>query len=156
MLSHLVPKEHLEAIGDVVVSHNLLEWYLIHLLSTLSGRPLSELRIFTSEMTSKQIRGAASSFAAKQGRPTKARLQGLLSKHEKLEGHRNLIVHSVWGGSGGASGQVTRIKYSARKELKLTLEENSVETLKLLARNMRELAESYQDLASEIAKKNVE
>jgi hypothetical protein len=108
-------------------------------------------------MTSKQIRFSASSFAAKQGSSTKEQLKGMLTRHAKLEESRNQIVHSVWGGSGGAiRAKVTRIKYSAKKELKLTLEKKDVDTLTLLAKNMRELAECYQDFASEIAKKNVE
>ncbi len=152
MLYHLVPKEYLEAIGDIVVSHNLLEWYLVDLLMVLTGLSKPELRVFAAEMSSRQLRQAATSFAAEKWEKADSEsINKLMKRHEHLEKGRNDVVHSVWG-SGVSLGQrkATKIKFAAKQGLKLSYQTYGKDELEKLAKDMRILAEDLLDFRNKL------
>lgn len=148
VLNHLVPRAYLEAIGDIVVSMNLLEWYLIDLLGAMSGMKMEKLRIFTSEMSSKNLRAAVSGFAIKESTEFRRRFKAIDARMEKLERRRNSIVHSVWAATGGAERSVQRLKFTAKGNngLKLAQEPEDIKALRGVAEEMRNVAEEVMNL----------
>ena len=154
MYNHLIPNEHIEAIGDVVVSVNLLEWNLIGLIQTLSKAPELELRAIMAEMSLPKLKDFAVLLGKLNEPKMEARISETIKRFQKIEDERNDVVHSVWMATPSVPREVKTAKWTAKagKGLKLKyISRPLFETLRI-AKDARSLAEDLMELRHDIRK----
>jgi hypothetical protein len=141
----------LEPIGRVTVNFAMLEqtvafgvWLLI------VGNDSTEQRtaqILTAELSFKRLVDLYSCLYRHRFPESRrqAEVDGLCTKLRVMEERRNVLTHSFWG-AGGAAGQSTRLKITAKaKGFRMQSETLRREDIQLLAEDISELAASFQE-----------
>ena len=149
-LGHLVPDEHLRAIGDITVSFALLEMQLQSLVGNLLNETQRISQIVTAEMSFKALRALILSLYRQrheEGADFQT-LQELVVSTQRLEERRNVVTHSMWGASG-SPGAITRIKTTSKesKGIRFQFETTTEQDLTALAHDIKVAAAKVQRFA---------
>jgi hypothetical protein len=137
---HPVPEAMLTRIGDVVASFALLESGLQRATSALLGSGQRIGDVVTVELSFRGLRALMLSLFLElrgDGAGLDA-LRELMKRAAQVEEERNLIVHSTWG--AGAGGEITRIKSTAKSQLRYRFQTVTANDLDELAERIKVLA----------------
>ncbi len=152
-LEHPVPARNVQAIGDVVVSFALLENALQMLAGSLIAEHQRVGQIITSELSFSGVRALTKSlYIERHGNDEHSdRLKDVLTIAAQLEGRRNQIVHSIWGG-GGVTDTITRMKATSKEKrgFQFSSEDLNAEDIFKIARSIRACAQVVQELYIEL------
>jgi hypothetical protein len=146
MIQHPVPSKHLEQIGDITVSFALLDNTIQMLIWQLISKNQRIGQIITSQVSfGKLIPLAISLYKERFGEDDSydkfKKLMKLAKKIEEKD--RNHIIHSFWG-AGKDNQHITQIKITTRENKGLIHDapEKSIDDLRIIAENIRELADT--------------
>jgi hypothetical protein len=141
--NHVVPAKLLTYIGDVTVSFAMLEDQIRSLVGSLINEHQRVGQIITAELPFRGLRALAMSlYLERHGEDDDyAQLRALLKRATELEGKRNQVTHSIWGG-GRTAGTITRIKATAKESggLNFVFQEVSDTDLIGLAQDLKQLS----------------
>lgn len=139
--------EILAAIGRVITNFAVLEHQLGIFVAVLIGQEDQQVtQCITAELSFRNLVNLSRSLHSvrEPDEKIRAELSSIFKDIFEAEEKRNVIVHSLWG-YGGDENVMTRIKITARKELKWQLEPMGKDEINEIAKSISETGYELQD-----------